>query len=73
MRYLLLCLLVAAGCNCKDTVYREADRQTFKVIGPEYAAYVASDTKLTKDEKARRINTLDTWGLRCGEIAMVIS
>ena len=44
----------------------EADVLTYQAIAPEYAAYVKVDPKLTPEQVANRLDTVESWRIRVG-------
>jgi hypothetical protein len=55
----------SSGCaTTLDDAYAQADRATYDAVAPEYSAYVAADTKLDEEQRARRNRTVETWRLR---------
>lgn len=56
-------VLVGLAACCPP---RDAERQTYDVIAPEYSSYVQGDVKLTDEQKSRRLRTVDTWKVRVG-------
>src|SRR6185503_10326974 len=60
-------LLTPSGCQLLQSPTQAnlaADRATFDAIAPEYAAYVANDSALTPDQRARRARTIEAWRMR---------
>lgn len=69
MRHWVLCLLLLvllslAGCQGVSASYAEADAATYDAVAPEYLGYVDADPALTKDQKVRRHETVDSWKAR---------
>jgi hypothetical protein len=57
--------LASSGCaTTLDEAYARADRATYDAVAPEYAGYVASDPKLTVEQRERRNRTVALWRLR---------
>lgn len=57
--------LSSSGCaTTLDEAYARADRATYDAVAPEYAGYVASDPKLTVEQRERRNRTVALWRLR---------
>lgn len=61
------CVLALSSAGCATTLegsYAQADRATYDAVAPEYAAYVASDPRLTVEQRERRNRTVEMWRLR---------
>ena len=58
----LAVLTIGSLASCTPTqLYVRADRSIYSAIAPEYRGYVASDSKLSAVQKARRERTLTEW------------
>lgn len=55
-----LCL---SGCAAPDRAFVRAERATYQAIAPEYTSYVDADERLSIEQKARRLRTVQTWDL----------
>ena len=56
-RLTLLCMLALASCVSPNA----ADEARYKVIGPEYRAYVEADPALDATQKQRRLDLVEAW------------
>lgn len=56
---LVVLLVVLAGCKATPAFVRGVDAQ-WAVIGPEYRAYVQTDSSLSNGDKATRLRTAET-------------
>jgi hypothetical protein len=59
----LACLVLAmAATSCTSTpAFTLSMRSTYDAVAPEYVAYVSGDAKLTAEQKAIRLATVDRW------------
>lgn len=63
MRNTLLLLLLLLGSCVPPT---SAEKSTYDVIAPDHRAYVEADESLTLEQKQRRYDLLDSWGIAVG-------
>lgn len=58
--------LLITGCTSLNVQkdYVAADRATYSAVAPEYVAYINSDTSLSSDDKALKLDTIRLWNLR---------
>lgn len=59
----LVPLLLLAACS-PGRGYIHADRLTYDVVAPAFAAYVGSDQSLDQGQRDRRLETLRSWEAR---------
>lgn len=56
---------VAAGCALLPTGdHLAADRAIYEAVAPSYTAYVRADPTLSREQKDRRLRTVEGWELQ---------
>lgn len=58
---MLVLVLMLAGCGSVPAAWLDASEKTYKVIAPEYEAYVDKDETLDEDDKEDRRALLRAW------------
>lgn len=54
--------LVLLLCSCAGPT--NADRATWRIVGPEFERYVSGDASLTEDQKQDRFDLIEAWRVR---------
>lgn len=69
MKLGFLCAVLAClvGCGSLQGQYVHADEATYDAMAAEYLQYVADDSELDDDQKARRLDTVNSWRRRIDE------
>lgn len=62
MRNLLL-LAFLCGCATPDEQVVQSQRDIYEEVAPKFATYVATDERLTVEQKEREARTLAVWEL----------